>query len=153
MKKIIFGILVLTLLAATSSSTARPTYAAEGDEYKEMYWSLMQDCPNVKGDVVAWYPEGYHWIYGYSPVQWGADKVWHVGYDNYVQCFCPKKLEGFEPLFHTGIKTAWLKAGNVGAEKQQDLLAKGWLWLDNGVDVGLLPEPYMARNSKWNCQD
>src|SRR3989344_2587463 len=92
MKKIIFGILVLTLLAATSSSTARPTYAEEGDEYKEMYWSLMQDCPNVKGDVVAWYPEGYHWIYGYSPNQWGAD-------------------------------------------------------------VGLLPEPYLAKNSKWDCKD
>ena len=142
---------VAALMVVSASFIATPAQAGEYDN--DMYRGLMQKCGDIHGTLVAKYPSGWHWIVSFSPNQWGADKVKNVGYDNYIQCFCPRKLEGFEPLFRHGVQTNWLKASNVSNETQQKLLSQDWLWVNNGADFGLAPEPYLAKNIKWDCPD
>lgn len=149
MRKLIF----VLLAAATFLVSAAPAIATE-NEYKEMYWSLMQSCPDVKGEVVAEYRNSWNWIVGFSPNQYGNDKVWHVGYDNYIQCFCPVKLAGFTPLFTNGVKTVWLKQSNLTVDQiTQRQSNSRWIYVANGADFGLKPEPYWALNDPWDCKD
>lgn len=115
--------------------------------------NVLQQCPNVRGDVVADYNEGWHWIVGNSVLQWGSDKVWHVGSDNYVQCFCPKDKEGFTPSYSTGIQTRWLKVSNIREVKKEKLLSHGWLLWQNGGDFGLASEAYLAQNEPYHCKE
>ena len=140
---------MISLTAVMGLSQTVPVLANNTNEVD----LIRQHCPDVQGDIVAKYKEGWHWIIGNNALQWGADKVWHVGYDNYIQCFCPRKLVGFEPDYHNGVQTVWVKASNLSAEKQQQLLQNGWLYWQNGADFGLAPEPYLAFNHKFDCKD
>lgn len=97
------------------------------------------ECPDVDGVVKVYYPEGWHAIVGMDQNQWGADKVWNVGDNNFVQCYFP--ATGNE-----GIQTDWLSAANFIQEKINELLASGWTLITNGYDWGLPVQNYLAKN-------
>lgn len=102
---------------------------------------LLEDheCPDVDGTLKVYYPEGWHAIVGYDENQWGADKVFNVGDNNFVQCYFPA-------TGNTGIQTDWLSAANFIEEKILEFIANGWTLITNGYDWGLPVQTYLAKN-------
>lgn len=102
---------------------------------------LVEDhqCPDVDGVVKVYYPEGWHAIVGYDENQWGADIVYNVGDNNFVQCYFPT-------TGNVGIQTDWLSAANFIQEKINELIADGWTLITNGYDWGLPVQEYLAKN-------
>lgn len=103
-------------------------------------------CPNPGGTLVVSYPEGWHWIVGDPQLKWGSDSVYHIGNNNYVQCYCP--LNG---VTDQGIQTNWLKVSNITETEKNQLLAQGWILVGNGADFGLPQGAYLAKNSFFTC--
>lgn len=110
------------------------------------------ECPDAGGDVVANWPMSWHWIQTNPVLQFGDDIVYHLGSDNYRQCFCPQPYPDFTPSYTDGIQTNWLKVSNLDPKFHQSLLNAGWV-IQNGADFGLAPEPYFAKNFNFHCED
>lgn len=108
--------------------------------------SFFTECPNPGGTQVASYADGWHWIVGEADLKWGSDSVYGIGNGNYVQCYCDTA-----PRSTQGIQTNWLKVGNIKQEQIDFLTPRGWIWVQNGADFGLSPEPYLAKNSRFMC--
>lgn len=113
---------------------------------------FFPSCPNPGGTQVASYDTGLHWIVGNPVLQFGSDKVYNTGNNNFVQCFCPLTEEG-SPTGGQGIQTNWLRVGSMSDAEKNALIAKGWILVPNGADFGLLPEPYLARNLNFACSN
>lgn len=103
----------------------------------------FSSCPGGSGDIKANYPEGQHAIVGVTGLQFGSDKVFSIGNNNYVQCFCPPQ--------GSGTQTNWLAANNISQVDKNNLITQGWVLIPNGADWGLEPIPYLALNSSFSC--
>ena len=103
-------------------------------------------CPSPGGTLVVSYSEGWHWIVGDPALKWGSDSVYHIGSNNYVQCYCP--LNGNTGQ---GIQTNWLKISNISEDQKNQLLSQGWILVENGADFGLPQGVYLAKNSFFTC--
>lgn len=101
-------------------------------------------CQNPTGTVKADYPIGDHAIVGIEGLQKGADKVFSLESDNYMQCYCP--VNG-----SNGTQTNWLSAGSISKEDQNVLITQGWVYIPNGADWGLQNQPYLAQNISFSC--
>lgn len=100
------------------------------------------DCPDVDGTVKVYYPVGWHAIVGMSQNQYGADKVWNIGNNNFVQCYFPQ-------TGHTGIQTDWMAAVGFAQSKINQFIADGWTLIKNGFDWGLPVKLYLAKNKPF----
>lgn len=98
-----------------------------------------EECPNVEGTIKVYYPEGWHAIVGMDQNQYGADKVFDVGENNFVQCYFPT-------TGNVGIQTDWMAAANFIQEKISMFISEGWTLIINGYDWGLPIQKYLAKN-------
>lgn len=98
-----------------------------------------EECPDVEGAIKVYYPEGWHAIVGIDQNQYGADKVFDVGGNNFVQCYFP--TTGNE-----GIQTNWLAAADFIQETIGLFFSDGWVLINNGYDWGLPIQKYLAKN-------
>lgn len=138
----------------TNSNTQNNSSGSYTGGYKKEKLPDFPSCKYPKGDKVAYYREGWHWIVGNSVLQWGKDSVYALRNDNYLQCFCPKKTNeaDYTPDYKYGVQTNWLKANNISTQKQEELKTQGWIWVANGTDFGLASEPYLAKNLGYQCK-
>lgn len=100
-------------------------------------------CPGGSGNIKANYPEGQHAIVGVTGLQFGSDKVFSIGDNNFLQCYCPPQ--------GSGTQTNWLSANNISQVDKNNLITQGWVLIPNGADWGLEPIPYLAKNSSFSC--
>lgn len=101
--------------------------------------AFFPKCPPSRGDVVAYYPSGIHGIPGDFTTHTGADIVYALGNDNYLQCYCPEEGK-------IGIQVNWLSTGNLTPEEVNNLIQHGWYYIPNGADWGLASKPYVTHN-------
>lgn len=94
-------------------------------------------CSPSRGDVVASYPFGVHGIPGDPATYVGSDKVYALGSNNYLQCFCPETGVN-------GIQVNWLATNNLTADQMQFYMNFGWYYIPNGANWGLAQEPYLT---------
>ncbi|MBI2028041.1 MAG: hypothetical protein HYT07_00390 [Candidatus Levybacteria bacterium] len=97
------------------------------------------ECPDVEGTIKVYYPEGWHAIVGMDENQYGADKVFDIGGNNFVQCYFP-------PSGNEGIQTNWLAAADFIESQISEFIADGWTFITNGFDWGLPIQEYLAKN-------
>lgn len=101
-------------------------------------------CPRPRGATKAFYATGTHGIVGDQTTYYGADIVYDMNNNNYVQCYCPTDGKN-------GIQTNWLATSNINQNTTQQLVGQGWYLVNNGADWGLSNEPYLAKNSDFLC--
>lgn len=135
---VIFSLALLALVSTKSANAQEniPTFGG---------------CPTPGGQVVAAYPEGWHWIVGYNDLQWGADTVFALGNNNFTQCFCPLAHNGQAGEIRTGIQSNWVYTANLSAEARQNLINQGWYVVANGADFGLPSGEYLVHNQPFDC--
>lgn len=100
-------------------------------------------CTDFAGQIKVSYSSGEHAIVGEQGLKSGSDKVFTLNNNNYLQCFCPPS--------GSGVQTDWLAAGGLTQSEINDLVTRGWHFIENGASWGLNPGPYMARNSSFSC--
>lgn len=103
----------------------------------------FSSCPVGSETIKADFPVGEHAIVGVTGLQSGSDKVFSIGDNNFVQCFCPAQ--------GSGTQTNWLSAGNINQVDRNNLITQGWVLIPNGADWGLDPQPYLAKNMDFSC--
>lgn len=101
-------------------------------------------CVNINAPVKVFYPSGLHWIVGNPVLQEGLDKVFNLGSNNYVQCFCPTTGK-------YGIQTNWLTTGALTQTQINSLISQGWIFVTDGSVFDLSAESYIAKNSSYWC--
>lgn len=114
----------------------------------------LGDCPDPGGVLVASYSQGWHWIPG-DGLQYGADFVYRVGDNMFVQCYFPLP----EPNGQTtsdltaGIQSSWIHEENLTPEQETFLLSQGWFNIQQGSDFGLPAGRYLVKNSLFTLPD
>lgn len=109
-------------------------------QYQTSYRSLIPFFPKCfpsRGDIVASYPTGVHGVPGDPATYLGSDKVYSLGNNNYLQCYCPEKGV-------IGIQVNWLSTNNLTADQIQWYMKLGWHYVPSGADWGLSGEPYLT---------
>lgn len=131
MKKVLKGLIVFILLLVSGSNVMAATPPA------------FPTCSNPSGTLVVSYVDGQHGIVGSSANYVGADKVYSLGENNYMQCFCASD--------NSGIQTNWWKTSSLTEEQIQTLKNLGWYFVPNGAAWGLSEGSYMAKNTNFSC--
>lgn len=103
---------------------------------------VFPPCPEGGGIVKEFYPEGWHWILGIEGNQFGADKVFNIGDNNFIQCYFP-------PNGTEGIQTNWFAANNLTQEDIDDFVSQGWTFVTEGYAWGLPVQFYLAKNQSF----
>lgn len=142
---------LLIKLAGTMFSLAIFAFVGSGSVGAQEAIPTFANCPTPGGPVVAAYPEGWHWIVGYDNLQWGADTVFAVGDNNFVQCFCPLARDGQPGEIQTGMQSNWIYSANISTDQRQSLIEQGWYVVANGADFGLPSGEYLVRNLPFDC--
>ncbi|TAL60560.1 MAG: hypothetical protein EPN88_15760 [Bacteroidetes bacterium] len=144
-KKIALSCIIISLLM-TIYAAALPVRADWIDPRQEQFQTpyrgfeaFFPKCPPSRGEVVAYYPTGTHGIPGDFTTHTGADIVYALGNDNFLQCYCPE-------MGTVGIQVNWLSTGNLTSEEIDKLIQHGWYQIPNGADWGLAAEPYLTYN-------
>jgi hypothetical protein len=128
-------ILVLFLFTFLQLSVVSPVFAISTPSFPS--------CANPQGVVRASYSEGVHGIVGSSATYTGSDAVYTLSDDTVTQCFC--SVNG------AGIQTNWWKASALSEEQLKILESLGWIYVPNGNLWGLAEDPYITKNSNFNC--
>jgi hypothetical protein len=105
--------------------------------YRNFSPVFFPSCLPSRGDITAYYPTGIHGIPGDIALYDGADIVYSMGNDNYLQCYCP-------PQGVMGKQTNWLSSKNITQEEKMNLLQLGWYYIPSGKDWGLADESYLT---------
>ncbi|MFC1722161.1 LPXTG cell wall anchor domain-containing protein [Patescibacteria group bacterium] len=100
-------------------------------------------CENVQGSLKSGFSEGTHGIVGDTSAHSGSDFVYVLTDSTLIQCFCA--------IDDSGIQTVWWKVSSLSIEQIEFLLAQGWVYVPNGAAWGLDEDPYLARNSFYDC--
>jgi len=132
MKKTILGLFLFTFLQL---SVVSPVLAISTPSFPS--------CANPQGVVRASYSEGVHGIVGSSATYTGRDAVYTLSDDTVTQCFC--SVDG------NGIQTNWWRASALSEEQIRTLESLGWIYIPNGNLWGLAEDPYITKNSNYNC--
>jgi hypothetical protein len=93
----------------------------------------------------AHYDSGWHEILGLGLRQ-GADDVYTLESDNYLQCYCPE--EGSD-----GIQTDWWNAerDNLSSDDITNFQNQGWTLINDASIWGLEAEKFLAKNTGFSC--
>lgn len=129
------SLVVFTGLILTISST---TYAQI-----RVTIPSFPSCSNPQGQTIASYQTGVHGIPGDLATYTGSDTVYQLSEDTLTQCFCAENADG--------IQTNWWKISSLSLEEIEFLQAQGWVYIPNGADWGLQEAPYLAQNTKFDC--
>ncbi len=86
-----------------------------------------------------------HWIVGNSVLQSGADSVYSIGDNKFVQCFCPQSIST------PGIQSNWLPVSGIDSTQKQILLNSGWINVPDGSAFGLPSGEYVVQNRDYVC--
>jgi len=105
--------------------------------------ATLYSCLAPKGDIVASYPAGIHGIVGRQEVYYGNDVVYKNS-NNFLQCFCDEH--------GGGIQTNWVNAQYMSDQQLSNFKSNGWIYVENGSVWGLSTDPYIAKNSQYQCK-
>jgi hypothetical protein len=120
--------------------------------YDNIYYSVQfPSCPNPGGTVRASYETGSHWIAGEPNLRTGADAVYDIGNNNFVQCYCPEGSKNTYNNINNGIQTNWIKSDKLSANQKGYLLRNGWKIVAKGEDFGLPAGEYLYFNLPSRC--
>lgn len=137
-----YGLLILLAGLFMFPAVAKADWIDPRDpKFQTPYRSLMPFFPKCfpsRGDLVASYPTGVHGIPGDPATYTGSDKVYSLGNNNYLQCYCPEKGV-------MGIQVNWLSTNNLTEGQNQFLRKLGWYFVPSGSDWGLSEESYLTR--------
>lgn len=100
-------------------------------------------CVNPQGTKIVDIGTGTHGIPGDQNTYSGSDKVYALGNDNYMQCFC--SVDG------NGIQTNWWEASALSGDQISILKTEGWIEVPTGAAWGLKDSPYLAKNAGFSC--
>lgn len=101
-------------------------------------------CVNPQGKVTANYSSGTHAVPGVVSSYQGSDTVYAVSDAVVIQCLCTTNGEG--------IQTNWWKFAGLTAEQIETYKTQGWVFVPDGSEWGLDPDPYLAKNSDFSCR-
>ena len=101
-------------------------------------------CLNPSGSVIAQYDNGVHGIVGDSVEHKGSDKVYRLNDDTLLQCFCEEN--------GNGIQTNWWRVSALSQNDIDTLVKQGWNFVPSGFIWGLTSDPYVAKNSSYDCK-
>ncbi len=103
----------------------------------------FSSCPAPGGELLASYSEGIHGVPGDQTTYYGSDSVHKLNQSQVVQCLCPD--DG------AGIQTTWWNVRDLSIAEQDAVIAQGWVFVPNGALWGLDADPYLAKNTGYNC--
>ena len=127
---IIFSILFLNINGIAHASVTKPNFPS---------------CKSPQGQLKVYYADGTHGIVGDQNTYIGSDAVYILSDMTLSQCFC--RPDGF------GIQTDWWKVSSLTIDEIETLQAEGWIYIPNGALWGLEEAPYMAKNTRYECDD
>jgi hypothetical protein len=138
---------VLSAFLATSFAVTTPVQAQDITSYEILRGiPVLPHCPNPGGEVIVSYDSGIHQIPGNGLLE-GSDKVYRVGDNLFVQCYCPQE----ESDIDTGIEAQWIHESYLTPEQEQFLLNLGWLRIEDGTQWGLPAGVYFVNNNFFKC--
>lgn len=112
-------------------------------------WALeapqFPSCTTPSGTIIASYQDGTHGVPGDGTTYTGSDTVYQLNADLLVQCLCPPDT--------SGIQTDWWKIQEISEEDLKIYTRSGWVYVPNGALWGLDEAPYLARNSRYSCNE
>jgi hypothetical protein len=100
-------------------------------------------CLNPQGTLQVSYPDGQHGIPGDFSIHTGSDRVYRLSDDTLTQCFCSTNGKG--------IQTNWWRASGLSEEDISVFKSQGWIYVPTGAVWGLSNDPYLSKNSNYNC--
>lgn len=140
---VFFSTFLITIFAAT------PVLAEEADSYEILRGiPVLPHCPKPGGELIVNYDSGLHQIPGNGLLE-GSDKVYRVGDNLFVQCYCPPQESGIT----TGIEAQWIHESYLTPEQEQFIQTLGWLKIEDGTQWGLPAGVYFVNNSFFKCND
>ena len=122
--------------------TAFMLFASPGSVYAVDAPSFLA-CLNPFGTVIASYDEGVHGIVGDWVEHKGSDKVYRINDDTLIQCFCEDN--------GNGIQTNWWRILGINQNDIDSFVKQGWTFIPTGAPWGLTGDPYLAKNSSYDC--
>lgn len=108
---------------------------------------VLPHCPKPGGDLIVNYDSGLHQIPGNGLLE-GSDKVFRVGDNLFVQCYCPPEESGI----NTGIEAQWIHESYLTPEQEQFVQSLGWLRIEDGTQWGLPAGVYFVNNNFFKCK-
>lgn len=129
-------ILLATALVIYGLFNTGSVYGAQPPEF--------HSCLNPQGTQKVKYDNGLHGIAGEEYLFQGKDIVYTLSDNAQLQCFCPE--DG------NGIQTDWWKASALTGNEITSYQSQGWHLIADGSKWGLSADPYLARNSRYNCK-
>lgn len=116
---------------------------AQDSEQNSLVIPTFPKCTNPQGQTKVYYATGTHGIPGEDATYTGSDQVFRLTEDTLTQCFCS--------INDDGIQTNWWKISSLTLDEVEQLVSLGWIYIPNGTLWGLEEEPYMAKNTTYDC--